>query len=132
MSLPPDRGLESPAQDRRGYPRYFPAEMVQVLFAHRDAEVPTAGHIGDVSRSGVRIVAPPMARPFLHWPDACEIHVLWSDSARTSGMEGMKLRAHVVRIQVDAHAYVLHAAFDGTGRDGDWDALMAWISQLGQ
>jgi len=126
MSQPTDT-----ERDRRGFPRYYPREHVPVLFAHRDAEVPTAGHIGDVSRSGVRIVAPPMARPFLHWPDAVEIHVLWSESARADGMEGAKLRAHVVRIQVDASAYVLHAAFDGAGADGDWDTMMAWISSLG-
>ena len=128
-SLPPD---PPPDQDRRGFPRYFPRALVPLLFAHRDAETPTAGHIGDVSRSGVRIVAPPMARPFLHWPDALSIDLMYSEEARAAGIEGLKLRAHVVRIQVDARAYVLHAEFDAAGADGDWDALMAWISSLGQ
>lgn len=116
--------------DRRDFPRYSPDPLVPVLFAHPDAETPTAGHIADVSRGGVRIVAPPMARPFLHWPDPLTIEVAYSDSTRSAGIEGLKLRAHVVRISVDSSAYIVHAVFDRSGPDGDWDSLTGWLSKL--
>ncbi|MEZ4239984.1 MAG: PilZ domain-containing protein [Myxococcota bacterium] len=55
--------------ERRAAPRYRPDPLVAVLFAHPDADTPTAGLIADVSNGGVRIVAPPTARPHLHWGD---------------------------------------------------------------
>jgi hypothetical protein len=121
--------MSTPA-DRRAHARYAPKEVVQVLFGHADAELPTYGHIADVSPGGVRIVAPPMARPFLHWPDVFSLQISFSESVRAAGVEGTVLRARVVRIQVDARAYLLQAEFDRTGADGDWDALARWTASL--
>lgn len=120
-----------PAQDdRRVHPRFAPDELVPVFFAHSTAEQPTCGHIVDVSHSGVRIVAPPMARPFLHWGDPFWLEISWSESVRAGGVEGTQLRARVVRIHADSTAYQLHAEFDRAGLDGDWDALARWTAAL--
>ena len=125
-----DDGGERPDEERREFPRYSPDPLVPVLFAHPTAETPTAGLIADVSAGGVRIVAPPTARPFLHWADTLRIDVSYSDSAREAGIEGMSLRAHVVRIRMDGKAYLVQAAFVRTGEDGDWNKLTAWIRLL--
>lgn len=114
--------------DRRGHPRYNPDPLVPVFFAHPEAETPTAGLIADVSNGGARIVAPPTARPMLHWSDPLAIVVSYSDSARATGIEGLRLDGHVVRIAVDATGYTLHVRFDRT--NGDWTTLENWIEQL--
>jgi hypothetical protein len=118
------------AEERRVFPRYSPDPLVPVLFAHPDAAIPSAGLISDVSRGGVRIIGPPMARPFLHWSDPLRIEISYSDSAREAGIEGLRLRAHVVKVRMDARAYLVHAAFTRDGADGDWDRLTAWIARL--
>jgi len=129
---------ESPAQprlapdtdERRGAVRYSPDPLVPVFFAHPLATTPTAGLIADVSDSGVRIIAPPTARPMLHWGDPLRIIVTYSESARTAGIEGMRLWAHVVRLEVDSRELQLQASFGRTGSDGDWNRLSAWIAAL--
>jgi hypothetical protein len=120
--------LGEPPPNRRTAPRYSPDPLVPVLFAHPDAETPTAGLIADVSNGGVRIVAPPTARPHLHWADPLTLLLSYSDSSREGGVEGLTLRASVVRIFVDASGYTLGARFDRA--NGDWTLLEAWIHQL--
>lgn len=120
--------IHSTGPDRRGAPRYNPDPYVPVLFAHPTAETPTAGLIVDVSNGGARIVAPPTARPMLHWADPLTIIVSYSDTVRESGIEGMRLNGHVIRLAVDSAAYMLHVRFDRT--NGDWTALELWINQL--
>jgi hypothetical protein len=101
-----------------------------VLFAHPTAETPTAGLIVDVSNGGARIVAPPTARPMLHWADPLTIIVSYSDTVREAGIEGMRLAGHVIRLNVDSGGYVLHVRFDRA--NGDWTALELWINQLAE
>ncbi|MEQ1500818.1 MAG: PilZ domain-containing protein [Myxococcota bacterium] len=132
---PPDRettqevvGSAPDLSERRTAPRYSPDPLVPVLFAHPEAETPTAGLIADVSNGGARIVAPPTARPHLHWGDPLTIMISYSDSAREAGIEGMTLNATVVRLAVDASGFVLQARFDRT--NGDWTSLEGWIRQL--
>lgn len=114
--------------ERRGHPRYNPDPLVPVFFAHPEAETPTAGLIADVSNGGARIVAPPTARPMLHWADPLAIVVSYSDSARSTGIEGLRLDGHVVRLAVDATGYVVQVRFDRA--NGDWTRLERWIEQL--
>lgn len=121
---------EPPPVERRAEVRYSPDPLVPVFFAHPTASVPTAGLIENVSGSGVRIVAPPTARPSLHWGDVFRIIVSYSESAREAGIEGMKLWAHVVRLEVDSREFAIHAAFSRGGTDGDWDKLSNWIDEL--
>ncbi|MBX2799367.1 MAG: PilZ domain-containing protein [Myxococcales bacterium] len=116
--------------ERRSAVRYSPDPLVPVFFAHPSAGVPTAGHIADISDSGVRIVAPPTARPMLHWGDALRIIVTYSESAREAGIEGMRLWAHVVRMEVDSREFQVMAAFSRGGSDGDWNRLSEWIDDL--
>lgn len=116
--------------DRRGAVRYNPDPYVPVLFAHPTAETPTAGLIVDVSNGGARIVAPPTARPMLHWADPLTIVVSYSDTVRESGIEGMRLNGHVIRLAVDSAAYTLHVRFDRA--NGDWTALELWINKLAE
>ena len=91
--------LDSEPQDRRQDVRYSPDPLVPVFFAHPLANVPTAGLITDISRGGCRIMAPPTARPMLHWGDTVQIIVSYSESARAArSIEGhASLWAHVVR-----------------------------------
>lgn len=121
-------GLGDPLDERRAAPRYSPDPLIPVLFAHPDASTPTAGLIADVSNGGVRIVAPPTARPHIHWGDPLTILVSYSDSSREAGIEGLTLGASVVRIFVDASGYTLGARFDRA--NGDWTVLANWIQQL--
>ncbi len=116
--------------DRRAAERYSPDPLVPVFFAHPTAAVPTAGLVCDISDTGARIVAPPTARPSLHWGDVFRIIVSYSESARASGIEGMRLWAHVVRLEVDSRELGIHAAFHRGGMDGDWDRLAAWVREL--
>jgi hypothetical protein len=119
-----------PDDERRAEARYAPDPLVPVLFGHPGVEVPSAGHIVDISEGGVRIVAPPMARPGLHWGDPLRIIVSYSASSRDSHVEGLMLRAHVVRVVADQRAYTLQAQFDKAGSDGDWERLSNWIRGL--
>lgn len=116
--------------ERRTAPRYCPDPLVAVLFAHPQAETPTAGLVADISNGGARIVAPPTARPHLHWSDPLTILVSYSDSAREAGIEGLQLTATVVRIAVDSAGYTLQVRFDRT--NGDWSTLETWIHALGR
>ncbi len=116
--------------ERRAQVRYVPDPWVPVLFAHPSVQTPSAGHIVDVSAGGARIVAPPMARPGLHWSDSLRLIVSWSASARDAEVEGLMLRARVVRIVADQRAYILQVQFDRAGSDGDWDRLTDWIASL--
>lgn len=116
--------------ERRGYPRYSPDPMVPVLFGHPSSEMPTAGLIQDVSLSGVRIVAPPTARPYLHWADPLLVEISYSESTRAGGIEGTKLRAYVVRLVVDASGLTIQARFDPTGLDGKWEEFRVWMATL--
>jgi hypothetical protein len=122
-TLPPD--------DRRQFPRYSPDPLVPVLFGHPSTEIPTAGLISDVSLGGVRIVAPPTARPYLHWSDPLLLSVSYSESTRAAGLEHLKLRAYVVRLVVDASGLSLQCRFDAGGLDGKWAELRTWIETLG-
>ena len=121
-------GQEMP--ERRGQVRFYPDPMVPVFFAHPSAPVPTAGLLADVSASGVRIVAPPTARPELHWGDVFRIIVSYSESARLARIEGMRLWAHVVRLEVNSCEFRINAAFSRSGGDGDWARLEAWMTKL--
>ena len=124
-------GLEPDVpEERRGAVRYCPDPLVPVFFAHPLATVPTAGLIADVSDLGVRIVAPPTARPMLHWGDPLRIIVSYSESCRDEGIEGMRLWAHVVRLQVDSSEFRIHASFSREGDDGEWRRLEAWVASL--
>ena len=125
-----ERPMEDADDERRREVRYSPDPLVPVFFAHPTANVPTAGLIADISGSGVRIVAPPTARPALHWNDVFRVIVSYSESAREAGIEGMRLWAHVVRLEVDSREFRIHASFSRGGTDGDWDRLTAWIAQL--
>lgn len=116
------------ASERRAAPRYHPDPLVPVFFAHPDAETPTAGLIVDVSNGGARIVAAPTARPMLHWSDPLAIVISYSDSARASGIEGLRLDGHVVRLAVDATGYTLQVRFDKA--NGDWSNLERWVDEL--
>lgn len=120
----------SEGPDRRGAPRYNPDPYVPVLFAHPTAETPTAGLIVDLSNGGARVIAPPTARPMLHWADPLALVISYSDSVRETGIEGMRLNAHVVRLAVDSAGYVLQVRFDRA--NGDWTALELWINQLSE
>ena len=51
-------------------------------------------------------------------------------AARAAGIEGMRLWAHVVRLEVDSREFRIHASFSRAGTDGDWERLMEWIGQL--
>jgi hypothetical protein len=118
--------------ERRAAVRYSPDPLVPVLFAHRDAETPTAGLIADVSVGGCRIIAPPTARPMLHWGDPFRIVVSYSESARSAGVEGLRLAAHVVRLVADSRGFVVHCQFSMDGYDGDWQRLFDWVQRLGR
>lgn len=115
--------------ERRANPRYSPDPLVPVFFAHPEADTPTAGLIVDVSSGGARIMAPPTARPMLHWSDPLAIVISYSDSSRLAGIEGLRLDGHVVRIAVDATGYVVHVRFDRA--NGDWTKLERWVDHLG-
>ncbi len=120
-----------PAQhERRTTVRYSPDPLVPVFFAHPLAAVPSAGLIADISGGGVRIVAPPTARPMLHWGDPLRIILSYSESSRSASIEGMRLWAHVVRIEVDSREFKIQAEFNASGPDGEWDRLEAWIKEL--
>jgi hypothetical protein len=114
--------------DRRSATRYNPDPYVPVLFAHPSAETPTAGLVVDVSNGGARIVAPPTARPMLHWADPLTMIVSYSDSVREAGIEGLRLQGHVVRLSVDSASYLVQVRFDRA--NGDWTALEGWIHRL--
>ncbi|MCA9489788.1 MAG: PilZ domain-containing protein [Myxococcales bacterium] len=116
--------------ERRAYPRFIPDPAVPVLFAHPHVETPTAGLIQDVSEGGVRIVAPPTARPGLHWADPLRIEISYSESTRAGQVEGTVLRAYVVRLVVDASQLVIQARFDRQGADGAWEAFAQWLASL--
>jgi len=126
------RRAEDVHAERRATVRYSPDPLVPVLFAHRHAENPTAGLLADVSLGGCRIMAPPTARPELHWGDPFRIVVSYSESSRFAGVEGMRLAAHVVRLVADAHALIVHCQFSVDGHDGDWSRLVDWIRRMGQ
>lgn len=115
--------------ERRASPRFLVQPLIPVFFAHADAETPTAGLLADVSDGGLRIVAPPTARPSLHWSDSFTVVVSYSDQARAAGIEGLTLTAHVVRIAVDSTGFQLHARFDRRSADA-WDRLQSWLFSL--
>ncbi|MEN0064153.1 MAG: PilZ domain-containing protein [Myxococcota bacterium] len=118
------------ADERRTAVRFSPDPLVPVLFAHPLANVPTAGLLVNVSEGGCRIMAPPTARPKLHWGDPLQIIVSYSESTRDEGIEGLRLWAHVVRLVVDSREYGLSAAFSRAGSDGNWARLVDWIRKL--
>lgn len=120
-----------PAPERRAEVRYEPDPLVPIFFAHPSANVPTAGLIADISGSGLRLIAPPTARPALHWGDTFRIIVSYSESARKAGIEGMRLWAHVVRLEVDSREMRIAASFNRGDTDGEWERLATWIAQLG-
>lgn len=120
---------ETPAE-RRAFPRFTPDPAVPVLFGHPHLETPTAGLLLDVSEGGARLVAPPTARPGLHWADPLHIQISYSESTRAAGVEGTLLRAYVVRLVVDASQFVLQTRFDTRGADGNWEAFRTWIATL--
>lgn len=124
------RTVDEVYAERRADVRFTPRPPVAVLFGHAAIEVPTAGLITDVSLGGCRIMAPPTARPHLHWGDPFRLQVAWSDAARDAGVEGLRLGAHVVRLVADAHALVVHCQFSIDGSDGDWERFVAWIARL--
>ncbi|MEM6929187.1 MAG: PilZ domain-containing protein [Myxococcota bacterium] len=130
--LDPAPTLETDLEERRQAVRYSPDPFVPVFFAHPLANVPTAGLIVDVSTTGCRIMAPPTARPMLHWGDSLQIIVSYSESARRAKLEGMRLWAHVVRLVADSRELSVSAAFSRKGADGDWDRLLTWIDALGE
>jgi hypothetical protein len=117
--------------ERREFPRFTPDPLVPVLFGNPTTEIPTAGLVHDVSLCGVRIVAPPTARPYLHWADPLIIQVSYSESTRSGGIEGLKLRAYVVRLVVDASGFALQSRFDLGGADGQWEEFRRWVATLG-
>ena len=121
---------EPATEERRAAPRYAPAPQVPILFAHRDAEVPSAGLIADISLGGCKIVAPPNARPQLHWGDPFRIVVSYSEGARAADIEGLRLAAHVVRLVADARGLVIHCQFAVDGVDGEWRRLVGWVESL--
>jgi len=125
------KSAEEMVAERRATVRYSPDPLVPVLFAHREAQNPTAGLLTDVSLGGCRIVAPPTARPELHWGDPFRIVVSYSESSRHAGVEGLRLAAHVVRLVADAHSLVVHCQFSIDGYDGDWSRLVEWIRRMG-
>lgn len=116
--------------ERRATPRYEPAPNVPVLFGHRDAENPSAGLIADISLGGCKIIAPPNARPQLHWGDPFRIVVSYSEGSRAAGVEGMRLAAHVVRLVADARGFVIQCQFTVDGADGEWRRLVEWVETL--
>lgn len=116
-------------RERRASQRFVMQPLIPVFFAHTDADTPTAGLVADVSDGGLRIVAPPTAKPSLHWSDPFTIVISYSDQARAAGIEGLTLTAHVVRIAVDANGYQLHARFDRRSSDA-WDRLQCWLASL--
>lgn len=118
-------------QERRTSKRFVMQQLIPIFFAHSDAETPTAGLVADVSDGGLRIVAPPTAKPSLHWSDPFTIVVSYSDQAREAGIEGLTLTAHVVRIAVDSTGYQLHARFDRRSADA-WDRLQSWLASLSE
>lgn len=118
--------------ERRANPRYEPDPLVSVLFAHRQAETPTAGLITDVSLGGCRIIAAPNARPMLHWGDPFRLVVSYSEAAREADIEGIRLAAHVVRLVADARGLVVHCQFAVDGPDGEWRRLVEWVQGLAQ
>jgi hypothetical protein len=122
--------LGQPKSERRASVRYSPDPLVPVFFGHRDAPNPTAGLIADVSLGGCRIIAPPNARPMLHWGDPFRLVVSYSESARASQHEGMRLSAHVVRLVADARALVVHCRFSVDGPDGEWRRVVEWVREL--
>lgn len=124
------RQLPLPPAERRAEVRYSPDPLVPVFFAHPSANVPTAGLISDISGSGLRIIAPPTARPALHWGDTFRIIVSYSESAREAGIEGMRLWAHMVRLDVDSREMRIAASFNRADSDGEWERLASWIAQL--
>jgi len=123
---------EEVADERRSAVRYSPDPLVPVFFAHPLANVPTAGLIVDISAAGCRIMAPPTAQPLLNWGDPLQVIVSYSESARRSGIEGMRLWAHVARLCVDSRELSVSAAFTRSGSDGDWERLERWIRALGE
>lgn len=127
-TLEPSQEIDGHPPDRRADPRYSPDPMVPVLFAHPAADMPTAGLVIDISEGGARIVAPPTARPHLHWGDPLTLLVSYSDSAREAGIEGLTLGGTVVRIGVDASGYTLAVRFDRS--NVDWSVLEHWIRRL--
>ncbi len=126
----PEPTLDPEQPERRQAVRYSPDPLVPVLFAHPLANVPTAGLIVDVSHGGCRIMAPPTARPMLHWGDPMQIIISYSESSRNAKLEGLRLWAHVVRLTVDSRELSVSAAFSRSGSDGDWTRLAEWIDAL--
>ncbi len=116
--------------ERRAAPRYEPEPLVPVLFGHRDAETPAAGLIADVSLGGCRLIAAPNSRPMLHWGDPFRLVVSYSEASRSSGIEGLRLAAHVVRIVADAKGLMVHSQFTVDGADGEWRRLVEWVQGL--
>ena len=56
----------------------------------------------------------------------------YSDSARTAGIENLRLAAHVVRLVADSQGLVVHCQFSMDGYDGDWQRLFDWVRRLGR
>jgi hypothetical protein len=75
-------------------------------------------------------VAPPTARPHLHWADPILVEISYSESTRSAGIEGSRLRAYVVRLVVDAGGLQLQARFDPSGLDGKWEEFRQWMASL--
>lgn len=117
--------------ERREFPRFAPDPLVPVLFADAHSEEMTAGLIHDVSLGGVRIVAPPTAKAHLHWAAPLLIQVSYSESTRAAQIEGLRLRAWVVRLVIDSGGFALQARFGMDGHDGHWRAFHRWVGTLG-
>jgi hypothetical protein len=103
-------------KERRAHARYSPDPLIPVFFCHREAATPCCGHIMDLSMDGLRIVAPPTVRPLLHWEETVWIQLTYSESNRTEGIEGLTLKAQVVRAVSDRTSYVLQARMIGDKR----------------
>lgn len=127
---PPLRATDSQRVERRQATRRIPCARIPVLFAHASAKNPTAGLIEDISATGVRIVAAPTARPMLHWGDSFRLQVDHSQATREAGIEGLELRAHVVRIATDRQGFVLHAELTQDNTTANWARLRQWLASM--
>jgi hypothetical protein len=122
------------------YPAFAPVDAVPVLFtqtrrstrARAAPRRPTPGMLTVVGGAGsaaeVRIVAPPSARPCLHWSDPLAIAVTYSEATRGSICEGLVLSARVVRVEADVNGLVIRASCAGDAPR--WAAFAAWVRGL--
>ena len=119
-----------PVKERREHDRVIPETLIPILFSHASAKNPTAGFIQDIGEGGAKIVAPPTARPMLHWGDPFRLTVSYSESTRAAAIEGLQLSAYVVRIVADREQFALNAAFSTENTDTNWTRLHHWLVTL--